>query len=147
MSIEPLETVTDVMDRDPGESPIAEIEELQGLVALGRDQPSELWHSGLRNDFLVTAITCFWFHAWQLTDSEQSSWIRIAIYLSMPDAPEELLPSRSLAVERGRTPGYERWTGLWGRRHCSIKLSRLNFYTGLHRWALQPALRLISTSW
>jgi RNA polymerase primary sigma factor len=38
VSIEPLETVTDVMDRDPGESPIAEIEELQGLIALGRER-------------------------------------------------------------------------------------------------------------
>jgi len=38
VSIEPLETVTDVIDRDPGESPIGEIEELQGLIALGRDR-------------------------------------------------------------------------------------------------------------
>lgn len=38
MSIEPLETVTDVIDRDPEESPISEIEELQGLIALGRDR-------------------------------------------------------------------------------------------------------------
>jgi RNA polymerase primary sigma factor len=38
VSIEPLETVTDVVDRDPGESPIGEIEELQGLVALGRER-------------------------------------------------------------------------------------------------------------
>jgi RNA polymerase primary sigma factor len=38
VSIEPLETVTDVIDRDPGESPIAEIEELQGLIALGRER-------------------------------------------------------------------------------------------------------------
>ena len=38
MSIEPLETVTDVIDRDSGESPIGEIEELQGLIALGRDR-------------------------------------------------------------------------------------------------------------
>jgi len=38
VSIEPLETVTDVIDRDPEESPIGEIEELQGLIALGRDR-------------------------------------------------------------------------------------------------------------
>jgi RNA polymerase primary sigma factor len=38
LSIEPLETVTDVMDRDSAESPIAEVEELQGLIALGRDR-------------------------------------------------------------------------------------------------------------
>jgi RNA polymerase primary sigma factor len=38
LSIEPLETVTEVMDRDSAESPIAEIEELQGLIALGRDR-------------------------------------------------------------------------------------------------------------
>jgi RNA polymerase primary sigma factor len=38
VSIEPLETVTDVIDRDAGDNPIGEIEELQGLVALGRDR-------------------------------------------------------------------------------------------------------------
>jgi RNA polymerase primary sigma factor len=38
VSIEPLESVTEVMDRDSAESPIAEIEELQGLIALGRDR-------------------------------------------------------------------------------------------------------------
>jgi RNA polymerase primary sigma factor len=39
VTIEPLETVTDVMDRDDaGEGPIAEIEELRGLVALGRER-------------------------------------------------------------------------------------------------------------
>jgi RNA polymerase primary sigma factor len=38
VSIEPLETVTDVIDRDPGENPIGEIEELQGLIAQGRDR-------------------------------------------------------------------------------------------------------------
>jgi len=39
VTIEPLETVTDVMDRDDaGDSPIAEIEELRGLVALGRER-------------------------------------------------------------------------------------------------------------
>jgi RNA polymerase primary sigma factor len=38
VSIEPLETVTDVIDRDPGESPIGEIEELQGLIVLGRER-------------------------------------------------------------------------------------------------------------
>ena len=42
--IEPLETVSDVMERDSmgsadaGESPIAEIEELRGLIALGRER-------------------------------------------------------------------------------------------------------------
>jgi RNA polymerase primary sigma factor len=37
--IEPLETVTDVMERDSTEeNPIAEIEELRGLVALGRER-------------------------------------------------------------------------------------------------------------
>ena len=38
VTIEPLETVADVMDRDAGESPIAEIEELRGLIALGRER-------------------------------------------------------------------------------------------------------------
>jgi RNA polymerase primary sigma factor len=38
VSIEPLESVTEVMDRDSAESPIAEIEELQGLIALGRER-------------------------------------------------------------------------------------------------------------
>jgi RNA polymerase primary sigma factor len=37
--IEPLETVTEVMQRDPAEdSPIGEIEELRGLVTLGRER-------------------------------------------------------------------------------------------------------------
>jgi RNA polymerase primary sigma factor len=38
VTIEPLETGTNVMERDGGESPIAEIEELRGLVALGRER-------------------------------------------------------------------------------------------------------------
>ncbi len=38
VAIEPLETVTDVMEREPSESPIVEIEELRGLVALGRER-------------------------------------------------------------------------------------------------------------
>jgi RNA polymerase primary sigma factor len=38
VTIEPLETVTDVMDRDAGETPVVEIEELRGLVALGRER-------------------------------------------------------------------------------------------------------------
>ncbi len=38
VTIEPLETATDVMERDGEESPIAEIEELRGLVALGRER-------------------------------------------------------------------------------------------------------------
>ena len=39
VTIEPLETVTDVIDRDDSvENPIAEIEELRGLVALGRER-------------------------------------------------------------------------------------------------------------
>jgi RNA polymerase primary sigma factor len=38
MTIEPLETATDVVDREPGETPILEIEELRGLVALGRER-------------------------------------------------------------------------------------------------------------
>jgi RNA polymerase primary sigma factor len=33
-----LETVTDVMEREPSEGPIVEIEELRGLVALGRER-------------------------------------------------------------------------------------------------------------
>jgi RNA polymerase primary sigma factor len=37
VTIEPLETATDVVDRD-AENPIAEIEELRGLVALGRER-------------------------------------------------------------------------------------------------------------
>jgi len=36
--IEPLETVSDVMDRDAGDNPVAEIEELRVLVALGRER-------------------------------------------------------------------------------------------------------------
>ena len=38
MTIEPLETATDVIDRDAGEGPISEIEELRGLIALGRER-------------------------------------------------------------------------------------------------------------
>jgi RNA polymerase primary sigma factor len=38
VSIEPLETVTDVIERDDEQTPIAEIEELRGLVALGRER-------------------------------------------------------------------------------------------------------------
>jgi RNA polymerase primary sigma factor len=38
VTIEPLETVTNVMDRDEGETPAVEIEELRGLVALGRER-------------------------------------------------------------------------------------------------------------
>ncbi|HKA66318.1 MAG TPA: sigma-70 family RNA polymerase sigma factor [Solirubrobacterales bacterium] len=38
MIIEPLETVSDVMDRDAGDNPVAEIEELRVLVALGRER-------------------------------------------------------------------------------------------------------------
>ena len=38
MSIEPLETTTEVVDRDQEASPIAEIEELQGLIATGRER-------------------------------------------------------------------------------------------------------------
>ena len=38
VNIEPLETVTDVMERDAGESPIAEVEELRSLIALGRER-------------------------------------------------------------------------------------------------------------
>jgi RNA polymerase primary sigma factor len=37
-TIEPLEPVTDVIERDSVESPLTEIEELQGLVALGRER-------------------------------------------------------------------------------------------------------------
>jgi RNA polymerase primary sigma factor len=37
-AIEPLETATEVIDRDSGDSPIAEIEELRGLIALGRER-------------------------------------------------------------------------------------------------------------
>jgi hypothetical protein len=36
VSIEPLETVTDVLDPGAGEAPVAEVEELRGLIALGR---------------------------------------------------------------------------------------------------------------
>jgi RNA polymerase primary sigma factor len=38
VNIEPLETGTEVMDREQGESPIAEVEELRGLIALGRER-------------------------------------------------------------------------------------------------------------
>ncbi len=38
MTIEPLETATDVVERDVQESPIGEIEELQGLIARGRER-------------------------------------------------------------------------------------------------------------
>jgi RNA polymerase primary sigma factor len=38
VTIEPLETGTDVMERDGESSPIVEIEELRGLVALGRER-------------------------------------------------------------------------------------------------------------
>jgi len=38
VTIEPLETATDVMEREAADSPIAEIEELRGLVALGRER-------------------------------------------------------------------------------------------------------------
>ncbi len=38
VAIEPLETVTDVMEREPSEGPIVEIEELRGLVTLGRER-------------------------------------------------------------------------------------------------------------
>jgi RNA polymerase primary sigma factor len=37
VSIEPLETVTDVLDPGAGEAPVAEVEELRGLIALGRE--------------------------------------------------------------------------------------------------------------
>jgi RNA polymerase primary sigma factor len=36
--MEPLETVTDVVERDDDRSPITEIEELRGLIALGRER-------------------------------------------------------------------------------------------------------------
>jgi RNA polymerase primary sigma factor len=38
VTIEPLETASDVMEREAAESPIVEIEELRGLVALGRER-------------------------------------------------------------------------------------------------------------
>jgi RNA polymerase primary sigma factor len=38
VTIEPLETVTDVIERDGEESPVVEVEELRGLVALGRER-------------------------------------------------------------------------------------------------------------
>ncbi len=39
VTIEPLDTGTDVIERDgSGESPVAEIEELRGLIALGRER-------------------------------------------------------------------------------------------------------------
>ncbi len=38
MTIEPLETVTDAIERDEQSSPIVEIEELRGLVVLGRER-------------------------------------------------------------------------------------------------------------
>ena len=38
MTIEPLETTADVIERDEEASPIAEIEELQGLIAKGRER-------------------------------------------------------------------------------------------------------------
>jgi len=38
VSIEPLETTAEVVDRDQEASPIAEIEELQGLIATGRER-------------------------------------------------------------------------------------------------------------
>jgi RNA polymerase primary sigma factor len=38
VTIEPLETTADVVERDAEESPIAEIEELRGLIALGRER-------------------------------------------------------------------------------------------------------------
>ena len=38
MSIEPLETSTDVLDRDAEETSVMELEELRGLVALGRER-------------------------------------------------------------------------------------------------------------
>jgi RNA polymerase primary sigma factor len=38
VTIEPLETVTDVMERESDSSPVVEIEELRGLVALGRER-------------------------------------------------------------------------------------------------------------
>jgi RNA polymerase primary sigma factor len=38
VTIEPLETVSNVMERDGEQSPVAEIEELRGLIALGRER-------------------------------------------------------------------------------------------------------------
>jgi RNA polymerase primary sigma factor len=38
MTVEPLETVTEVMESDSGETPVADIEELRGLVAVGRER-------------------------------------------------------------------------------------------------------------
>jgi RNA polymerase primary sigma factor len=38
VSIEPLETASEVVQRQPEESPIAEIEELRALVAIGRER-------------------------------------------------------------------------------------------------------------
>src|SRR3954462_13302595 len=38
VTIEPLETVTDVIERDREQSPVAEIEERRGLIALGRER-------------------------------------------------------------------------------------------------------------
>jgi RNA polymerase primary sigma factor len=38
VTIEPLDTVTDVIERDEEQSPVAEIEELRGLIALGRER-------------------------------------------------------------------------------------------------------------
>ena len=38
MTIEPLETVSNVMERDGEQGPVAEIEELRGLIALGRER-------------------------------------------------------------------------------------------------------------
>jgi RNA polymerase primary sigma factor len=38
VAIEPLETVGDVMERDEERNPVAEIEELRGLIALGRER-------------------------------------------------------------------------------------------------------------
>jgi RNA polymerase primary sigma factor len=38
VTIEPLETVSNVMERDGEQSPVVEIEELRGLIALGRER-------------------------------------------------------------------------------------------------------------
>ncbi len=38
MTIEPLETVTDVLDRESEENGVAELEELRGLIGLGRER-------------------------------------------------------------------------------------------------------------
>jgi RNA polymerase primary sigma factor len=38
MSIEPLDTSADVLERDAVETPVAEMEELRGLIALGRER-------------------------------------------------------------------------------------------------------------